>query len=394
MPTARLALVALLALVPAAASAAITSTVADVDNGGRPLRLLTVMPDAPIAHLVSVPGGSGAYGIGPDGSMFTRESRCSPQARNRTHFAERDVAVTLVDGTPLDLIDVVRHLRALRPVPVFIAGGSSSTVPSTTAVSRLPAGEPAGLILGAPENVPESLAASITTPVHVSYHLSDPAHVGPQVFSRLTGTPHKEQKTFTGGSSGGCGYHLLEGLDDEYVDAIVDFIQRRAPLLVTTPQAGTATAVEYYNAALDHYFVTHVADEIGKLDAGTIRGWMRTGESFRVYTAAGAGTSPVCRFYIPPAKGDSHFYGRGKAECDATASANPTFVNEDPQFFHVTLPVAGACPAGLQPVYRVYSNRPDANHHYATSRAVRDQMVGKGWLAEGDGPDLVVMCAP
>jgi len=25
---------------------------------------------------------------------------------------------------------------------------------------------------------------------------------------------------------------------------------------------------------------------------------------------------------------------------------------------------------------------------------VRDQMVARGWLAEGDGPDLVVMCAP
>ena len=27
-------------------------------------------------------------------------------------------------------------------------------------------------------------------------------------------------------------------------------------------------------------------------------------------------------------------------------------------------------------------------------RAMRDQMVAKGWLAEGDGPDIVVMCAP
>jgi hypothetical protein len=27
-----------------------------------------------------------------------------------------------------------------------------------------------------------------------------------------------------------------------------------------------------------------------------------------------------------------------------------------------------------------------------TDRAVRDQMVARGWLAEGDGPDLVVMC--
>ena len=45
-------------------------------------------------------------------------------------------------------------------------------------------------------------------------------------------------------------------------------------------------------------------------------------------------------------------------------------------------------------MYRVFSNRPDANHRYTTSRAIRDQMVAKGWLAEGDGPDLVVMCAP
>jgi hypothetical protein len=29
-----------------------------------------------------------------------------------------------------------------------------------------------------------------------------------------------------------------------------------------------------------------------------------------------------------------------------------------------------------------------------TDRALRDEMVAEGWLAEGDGPDLVVMCAP
>jgi hypothetical protein len=46
------------------------------------------------------------------------------------------------------------------------------------------------------------------------------------------------------------------------------------------------------------------------------------------------------------------------------------------------------------PVYRVFSNRADANHRYTTSRATRDLMVTKGWVAEGDGPDIVVMCAP
>lgn len=157
-----------------------------------------------------------------------------------------------------------------------------------------------------------------------------------------------------------------------------------------------ATAIEFYNSSLDHYFLTHIAAEIAILDAGvTIRGWARTAQSFNIFAAAGNGTSPVCRFYIPPDKGDSHFYGRGTAECDSTAQKNPTFINEDPQFFHVMLPVAGICPAGTIPVYRVFSNRPDANHRYMIDRNIRDLMVSQQhWLAEGDGPDLVVMCVP
>src|SRR6185369_841961 len=119
------------------------------------------------------------------------------------------------------------------------------------------------------------------------------------------------------------------------------------------PRPATALAIEFYNASLDHYFLTHIASEAALLDAGTtIKGWVRTGEEFHVYPAAQPGSSPVCRFYIPPAKGNSHFYGRGTAECDATGAANPTFVNEDAQFFHVLLPDAGVCPAGTRNVYR------------------------------------------
>lgn len=66
-------------------------------------------------------------------------------------------------------------------------------------------------------------------------------------------------------------------------------------------------------------------------------------------------------FLHPPASGDSHFYGRGTTECTNTG-ANPSFINVDPQFFHVVLPTAGNCAAGLIAVYRAFSNRLDANY--------------------------------
>lgn len=158
---------------------------------------------------------------------------------------------------------------------------------------------------------------------------------------------------------------------------------------VVTP----VSVVEFYNASLDHYFITWLTDEIAKLDAGVvIKGWARTGETFEAYPLAVAGASSVCRFYIPPALGDSHFFGRGAAECAATGQKNPSFVLEDPAFMQLFLPDAGVCPSNTTPIYRVFSNRTDANHRYMTKKSIRDQMVAKGWIAEGDGPDLVVMC--
>jgi serine protease len=160
------------------------------------------------------------------------------------------------------------------------------------------------------------------------------------------------------------------------------------------PPRATLPVAEYYNATLDHYFITWVDTEQQNLDDGkTPTRWVRTGYAFNTSTNPAAG-SPVCRYYIPPALGDSHFFGRGSTECDQTGQKNPSFVLEDPAFMHMVLPVAGACPGGTAPIYRVFSNRADANHRYMTDPAVRDTMVARGWLAEGDGPDLVVMCAP
>jgi hypothetical protein len=171
------------------------------------------------------------------------------------------------------------------------------------------------------------------------------------------------------------------------------------PIALTGIAAGSVQpivdVVEYYNATLDHYFITWVPSEQANLDAGnTPTRWTRTGQTFKAFPVPQSLSSPVCRYYIPPAFGDSHFFGRGDVECTATGQQHPEFVLESPAFMYMYLPAAGACPANTTPVYRVFSNRPDANHRYMTLRSIRDFMVSQGWLAEGDGPDLVVMCAP
>jgi len=169
------------------------------------------------------------------------------------------------------------------------------------------------------------------------------------------------------------------------------------PVRVTGVAGGPSTidAVEYYNAGLDHYFISWVGNEIAILDAGVkSHGWTRTGLVIPTFPSVQPGASPLCRYYIPPDKGNSHFYGRGSVECERTGQANPSFVLEDPAFMSMVLPTAGVCPSGTRNVYRVFSDRADANHRYTTSVQVRDEMVANGWLAEGDGPDRVVMCAP
>jgi hypothetical protein len=164
---------------------------------------------------------------------------------------------------------------------------------------------------------------------------------------------------------------------------------------LTPGASSTVPVVEFYNKDLDHYFISSDPAEIAELDAGTrIKGWIRTSLSFRAYPPGQAGASPVCRFYLPPQFGDSHFFGRGTAECEATEQKYPGFDYESPEVMDMILPAIGTCPANTIPVYRVFSNRSDTNHRYTTDRAIRDQMVEIGWMAEGDGPDLVVMCSP
>lgn len=166
------------------------------------------------------------------------------------------------------------------------------------------------------------------------------------------------------------------------------------------------TVVEYYDASLDHYFMTPLPDEIGALDSGQIAGWTRTGRVFDAFpseaAAAGAAVYPVCRFYIPPQHGDSHFFSASPDECQAVLAkidTDPNFsgyVYETPAEFYIALPdtVTGSCPSGTAPVYRLWNHRADSNHRYTTDLATRSAMIARGYVAEGYGTMGVAMCTP
>jgi len=165
------------------------------------------------------------------------------------------------------------------------------------------------------------------------------------------------------------------------------------------------SVLEYYNASLDHFFYTASAPEIDALDNERFIGWQRTRHTFRVQasttTLAGdpLGVQPVCRFYIPPELGDSHFFSASSEECEQVRQRFPAFVLETAAAFYVWRPYdanASLCEspsdyAGLVPVYRLWNGR--ADHRYTTDGAVRDAMVAQGYIAEGDGPDAIAFCS-
>ena len=161
------------------------------------------------------------------------------------------------------------------------------------------------------------------------------------------------------------------------------------------PPAGKALAIEYFHAEFAHYFITINADEIAKLDAGIIRGWQRTGQSFNVYTTGGAGLVAVCRFFSASfAPKSSHFDAPRGLGCEAVLT-NPAWTFEGDVFFTALPDAGGGCPAGNVPVYRLYNNGQGEapNHRFTTSEAIQLDMIRDGYVAEGTGTG-VGMCSP
>lgn len=173
----------------------------------------------------------------------------------------------------------------------------------------------------------------------------------------------------------------------------------RQYLTPNAPVTGSQTvAVEFYNRALDHYFLSTDPNEINGLDTGVFRGWERTGQRFLAYSSPVAGANPVCRFYMRPEFGDSHFYSADPAECERVRQLYAReWIYESPAVFYIALPnaVTGACPSGMQSVWRFFNKR-TINHRYTVEVAQRDAMRARPseWVPEGYGADAVIMCSP
>ncbi|MCC6194093.1 MAG: choice-of-anchor D domain-containing protein, partial [Burkholderiales bacterium] len=162
------------------------------------------------------------------------------------------------------------------------------------------------------------------------------------------------------------------------------------------PPPYAVAAIEYYHAGFDHYFVTASSAEIPKLDSGAFAGWIRTGKQFNVYPSPSAGLRTACRFFSTAfGERSSHFYTPDAPEC-LTVQANPNWQFEGDVFYTRAPAQDGTCPAGMNPVYRMYNNGQGGapNHRYTTELPVRALMLAQGWIPEGYGPVGVIMCAP
>jgi len=177
----------------------------------------------------------------------------------------------------------------------------------------------------------------------------------------------------------------------------INFAGETATVPGTPAGNPTGTAVEYYHAEFNHYFITAFPDEQAVLDGGAFGGaWKRTGEQFPVWTKGSAISPAVCRFFSTNfAPKSSHFYTPVSTECQSVKTS-PDWQFEAVAFFMELTDADGNCAPGTAPLYRLYNNGEGGapNHRYTANRAVFDQMVALGWVPEGNGPLTIFACGP
>lgn len=204
-----------------------------------------------------------------------------------------------------------------------------------------------------------------------------------------------------GGSCALTFFFMPASAGDRPVNLVVDAPELANLAILSLDGAGAtlgppdANVVEFYDVAVNHYFLTASAAEAAYIDSGGAGpGWVRTGFSFRAWSLdnAAPGTLPVCRFTGTPDFGpNSHFFTAYANEC-ALVQANPYWLYEG-LVFRTLIPSTGVCPGGTSPVVRFYwpgnGDVTLARHRYLVDPAEAASMRASGWIEEGP-----VFCTP
>jgi hypothetical protein len=381
----RIAALAAFALACAHGHAAVTTTVIDLPTQV-PTRILDMRPPNAVANIVAVSGGpTGQAGI--TGPALPAGAVCIPIGRSATGLTDHGLAIVMVDNQYSDVAAVIEYLWNRDHLPIWMHGGSSGSQIVLDRAAGTPATVPLGALLWGPWGIDLGVAATITRPVQIIYHVNDPlaSAPAPALYDALTSASAREILGFSGGTTD-CGgaYHALTGLDAEWLAATIAFVDKYMPVV---PPSGPI-AVEYFNAGFGHYFMTADADEIGGLDAGAYNyAFVRTGRQFNVFDAPAAGTVPVCRFFTTPGHfgtRSSHFYTADPVECEGVKHY-PDWQYEKIAF-HIGVPAGGVCATGTVPVYRMFNNGHTGapNHRFTTDLALYQQFTTTlGWDQEG-----------
>jgi len=253
---------ALAALVIATANAA-EKTITVPTKDGNKQSFLLIAPAGAKANVILFAGGSGLldideYGPGKGETNFL--------VRSREKFSAKGFTTATVDASSayqsyndgltgfrssvshaLDVKAVIRYLKKLNGLPVWLVGTSRGTISAANAAARLEPGEVHGIVLTAsvtgtsrrrPENIYDVPLADISVPVLLVNHKRDGCKVTPnggmkKLKRKMKNASEVELLSFKGGSQvdsnpcRGLSYHGFYGIEDEVVDAISKWILDR-----------------------------------------------------------------------------------------------------------------------------------------------------------------------
>lgn len=226
-------------------------------------RVLFIKPDgSPKASVVLFAGGKGKIGLRADGTI---KNAGNFLIKTRELFASHGLLVAVFDAPfdqkgkngmlgyrateehAADIAAVVKRLRELAPVPVWLVGTSRGTISAANGAATLPppAG-PDGIVLTSTvvengnkgqDSIHEVDLERISVPTLVFHHKSDGCYVTPwevvkDLAKKLTAAPKVETIGVTGGDSGAAGkeckgssHHGFQGMREEVVKRIADWIK-------------------------------------------------------------------------------------------------------------------------------------------------------------------------